>query len=84
VPNFFCLCRIIVNDGSTIPCQSRLLSQEEAARAIGVKPPTMAAWRHQGRGPRYLKVGRSCFYRQADIDTWLDTQCVVPKSESAA
>jgi predicted DNA-binding transcriptional regulator AlpA len=55
-----------------------LLTQEQAALLLGLKPPTLASWRHQGRGPRYLKIGRSCFYRESDIETWLDGQAVIP------
>ena len=55
-----------------------LKTNEEAAALIGVKPTTLPAWRSQGRGPRYIKVGRSCFYLEADIDRWLDQQAVVP------
>jgi hypothetical protein len=53
-------------------------TQEEAATIIGVKPTTLAMWRHKGRGPRYLKIGRSCFYRESDIEAWLDAQAIVP------
>jgi predicted DNA-binding transcriptional regulator AlpA len=53
-------------------------TQEEAAAIIGVKPTTLAMWRHKGRGPRYLKVGRSCFYRESDIESWFDAQAVIP------
>jgi hypothetical protein len=63
------------------------LTQEQAAVVIGVKPTTLAAWRHFGRGPKYLKIGRSCFYRRGDIETWMDAQAVVPVpkvSEAAA
>jgi hypothetical protein len=56
----------------------RLLSQEQAAQYIGVKPPTLAGWRHVSRGPVYRKVGRTTFYRIEDIETWLDAQRVVP------
>jgi predicted DNA-binding transcriptional regulator AlpA len=55
-----------------------LLNQEHAAEYIGVKPTTLSMWRHKGRGPKYLKIGRSCFYRSADIEEWLDAQCVIP------
>src|SRR5262245_4849280 len=41
------------------PQDDPLLSQEQAAAVIGVKPPTLAMWRHKGKGPRYHKVGRS-------------------------
>jgi predicted DNA-binding transcriptional regulator AlpA len=59
-------------------------TQEEAAVIIGVKPSTLAMWRHKGRGPRYLKIGRSCFYLESDIEAWLDAQAVVPVPKEAA
>jgi predicted DNA-binding transcriptional regulator AlpA len=59
-------------------------SNEEAAALLRVKPSTLVAWRHQGRGPKYLRIGRSCFYREADLMAWLDAQCVVPQPETAA
>jgi predicted DNA-binding transcriptional regulator AlpA len=66
------------------PPKDRLLSQEESAVVIGVKPPTLAAWRHYGKGPRYIKVGRSAFYKMEDIENWLDQQAVVPAEGDAA
>jgi hypothetical protein len=63
------------------------LTTEQAATVIGVKPTTLAAWRHFGRGPKYLKIGRSCFYRRCDIEIWMDAQAVIPiprVSENAA
>jgi predicted DNA-binding transcriptional regulator AlpA len=60
------------------------ITQEEAATIIGVKPTTLAMWRHKGKGPRYIKVGRSCFYRESDIDAWLDSQCVIPQPKDDA
>jgi predicted DNA-binding transcriptional regulator AlpA len=53
-------------------------TQEETAVILGVKPTTLSMWRHQGKGPRYLKIGRSCFYLESDIEKWLDAQAVVP------
>jgi len=55
-----------------------LKTQEETARYLGLKPTTLSAWRSQGRGPKYHKIGRSCFYRMIDVDQWLDAQAVVP------
>lgn len=60
------------------PPPDQLLNQEASAAMIGVKPPTLASWRHYEKGPRYLKIGRSCFYRTSDIEAWLNTQAVVP------
>jgi len=53
-------------------------TQEEAAAVLGVKPTTLAAWRSQGRGPRYIKIGRSCFYLERDLDSWIEAQAVIP------
>jgi predicted DNA-binding transcriptional regulator AlpA len=58
-------------------------TNEEAAAIIRVKPTTLIAWRHQGRGPKYLKIGRSCFYRESDIREWLDAQAVIPMPKEA-
>lgn len=63
------------------PPPDRLLNQEAAAAMIGVKPPTLASWRHYGKGPKYIKVGRSAYYRVSDIEAWLDTQAVIPISK---
>jgi predicted DNA-binding transcriptional regulator AlpA len=60
------------------PPPDRLLNQESAAVLIGVKPPTLAAWRHYGKGPKFIKVGRSAYYKTSDINEWLDAQCVIP------
>jgi predicted DNA-binding transcriptional regulator AlpA len=60
------------------PPPDRLLNQEATAAMIGVKPPTLASWRHYGKGPKYIKVGRSAYYKVSDIEGWLDTQAVVP------
>jgi hypothetical protein len=59
-------------------------TQEEAAAILGVKPTTLAMWRHRGKGPRYIKIGRSCFYRERDIETWLDAQAVIPIPKDSA
>lgn len=76
----------INSDGSLMTDTEIPLTQEQAAVVVGVKPTTLAAWRHFGRGPRYLKIGRSCFYRRSDIENWMDDQAVVPvpKNEIAA
>lgn len=34
-----------------------LLSSKETATLLGIKPNTLEIWRHQGKGPAYLKLG---------------------------
>lgn len=36
---------------------NRLLLPLEAAQLLGCKPHTLAVWRIQGKGPRYVKLG---------------------------
>lgn len=51
------------------PCE--LVSSPAAAQMLGVKPATLNAWRHEKRGPAYVKAGRRIFYRLTDIRRWL-------------
>jgi predicted DNA-binding transcriptional regulator AlpA len=66
------------------PPPDRLLNPEAAAVMIGVKPATLATWRHYGKGPKYIKVGRTAYYKISDIDEWLETQCVIPAPKDDA
>jgi predicted DNA-binding transcriptional regulator AlpA len=44
-------------------------------RALGdwlnLSPITLQAWRRQGKGPRFFKVGRLVRYSVADVRAWL-------------
>jgi len=51
-----------------------LLTPKDTAQLLGVAEGTLAAWRHQGRGPAFVKLGRSVRYRRADLHTFLDAQ----------
>ena len=48
------------------------LTTNQAAEALGVKPATLEVWRCQGRGPRFLKLGRVVRYRQSDLEAFLN------------
>jgi hypothetical protein len=39
---------------------------------------TLARWRHEGRGPPYIKSGSRVLYRGADVLTWLEANRVKP------
>ena len=42
-------------------------------------PATLAQHRYEGRGPRYVRLGRRVLYRGADINEYLDQHLVEPK-----
>jgi len=60
---------------STIPRgrpEDRLLTPDEAADFLRSSPQTLAQWRSQRRGPRYIKLeNRSIRYRSSDLENYL-------------
>jgi len=50
------------------------LTTPEAAKFIGLKPATLEVWRVYGRGPVFLKFGRSVRYDMKDLERWIDDQ----------
>ena len=50
------------------------LKVDEAAVRLGLSASTLNKWRTQGRGPRFVKLGRAVCYRAGDLDAWLQDQ----------
>jgi excisionase family DNA binding protein len=51
------------------------VDEKTASIYLGISVQTLRNWRHQRRGPHYLKVGgRSVRYHLQDLDSYLD-QC---------
>jgi excisionase family DNA binding protein len=48
-----------------------LLTTKEVARLLKLSPKTIQLMRHEGRGPRFIRIGSSVRYRQEDIEAWL-------------
>ena len=54
---------------------SPLLSNNEAARLLGIKPETLAVWRSEQRYEiPYIKVGRCVRYRLSDLENWISSR----------
>ncbi len=54
-----------------------LLTREEAAAYLGLRPQTLAIWAMNGRyGLPHIKVGRLCKYRRTDLDKFLERRTV--------
>ncbi|HDS1829813.1 TPA: helix-turn-helix domain-containing protein [Stenotrophomonas maltophilia] len=70
------------NPQATNPPLDRL-STSAAAERLGLSKSTLDKMRCEGRGPRYLRVGKRCFYRPADLDAYLEA-AVVETADSRA
>lgn len=55
---------------------SPALAEREAAQYIGYRPSALRAWRILGRGPAYIRAGRSIRYLTSDLDAWMDAHRV--------
>jgi hypothetical protein len=49
-----------------------LLSPSDLAALRGVDERTLTVERSQGRGPDYVKLGRTVYYRGCDIRKWIE------------
>lgn len=60
-----------------------LLTTEQVAMILDVKPATLVAWRHHRRYPlRFVAVGRNIRYRREDVLSFLESRTVQCGAES--
>lgn len=55
------------------------LTQEEAAKFLGLSPATLQSWRSRKKGPPYARFGRAVKYRLADLRAWAEAQVKKPE-----
>lgn len=58
--------------------QSKYLVTEDAAAYLSLSRRTLEAWRLQGRGPTYVKLGRKVVYRPEDLDAFAENGTHAP------
>ena len=56
----------------------RYYRTSDPALALIATRGTMNQWRHQGVGPRYVRLGGRVLYLGADLNAWLDERIVEP------
>ena len=59
---------------------SPVVSDDRAAEVIGFAVQTLRNWRHQGRGPAYLKIGRSVRYQLEDLKRFMENKKIDPEN----
>lgn len=70
-----------MTDVTDLRTQIGLLTQEDVAALCDVTPHTLAMWRSEKKGPSFVKLGRSIFYRRPDVETWVASSVVATVSE---
>jgi predicted DNA-binding transcriptional regulator AlpA len=49
-----------------------LLTEADLMLLLGVSEHTLQAWRSNGEGPRFVKLGRGVMYRVVDVNAWIN------------
>ena len=52
----------------------QLIKPPEVAEMLCVSALTLRKWRWEGKGPRFVKVGRKVAYRKEDLDAFINGQ----------
>ena len=51
-----------------------LLDTDELAAKLRAPKATLEAWRSQGAGPEFMRIGRKVFYADRDVVAWLNAK----------
>ena len=57
---------------------STLLTPTEVAEQLRVSTRTLEFWRHQGRGPAFVRLGKRVRYRPDDLEQFIAEQRTAP------
>ena len=60
------------------------LTERQVADQLGLYVATLRAWRHRGKGPRFLRLGRSVRYLPSDVDEFVRASAVDTQSDSSS
>lgn len=59
----------------------RLLTEEQVAEFWGVTTSLLQKMRHEGKGPRFVRIGRLVRYRTSDLACYLEEHSVGTKQQ---
>jgi excisionase family DNA binding protein len=66
------------------PDSARALTEREVAELLGLSVATLRAWRHRGKGPRFLRLGRSVRYLPSDVAEFVRASAVDTRPDSSS
>ena len=62
----------------------RAFTEREVADMLGLSVATLRAWRHRGKGPRFLRLGRSVRYLPSELADFVRASAVDTTSVSSS
>jgi predicted DNA-binding transcriptional regulator AlpA len=60
---------------------AKLMDTAEAAVYLRLATQTLAKWRSQGRGPSFVRLGGSVFYRLSELDQFIEAGVTAPEKK---
>lgn len=75
---------LTVDNGAGSSRTATALTETQVAEQLGLSVATLRAWRHRGRGPRFLRFGRAVRYLPADLDEFIRASAVDTRSVSTS
>ena len=66
----------VMNPRATRSDTTRALTEREVGELLGLSVATLRAWRHRGKGPRFLRLGRSVRYLPSDVADFVRASAV--------
>jgi hypothetical protein len=62
------------NASLTIPTDCKFLDDDDLVdMGVAGSVNTLRSWRSQGRGPKFIKVGKLVRYRLSDVEAFMDS-----------
>jgi predicted DNA-binding transcriptional regulator AlpA len=68
--------RATTTERRQMPEATRALTEREVAGLLGLSVATLRARRHRGKGPRFLRLGRSVRYLPSDVADFVRASAV--------
>ena len=53
-----------------------LINETQVAQLLCCTKSALRRWRREGRGPRFVKIGRLVRYRQEDVEDFIERSAV--------
>ena len=76
---------LLENNDTMVPTSTagnEPLTEVDAAARLGLKVSTLRAWRHQRRGPAFVRLGRAIRYLANDVEDFLHANRHTQASDS--